>query len=268
MPQNVSNAELRSLVEWWDAMGVPTDATELRRVLESAAEATETPQTSEPPQPKPARAIKSNAIADRVSEAAQLAAASDTLQALKAAIESFDGCPLKTLCERTVVFDGTEGAPVMVIGEGPGGQEDRLGLPFVGKAGQLLDKMLAAIALDRKQNAFITNVNYWRPPGNRNPEADELAVCRPFVDRMIDLGTPKLILVMGGVAAKTLLNTQTGIMKLRGSEHVYQTPSGTSVPLIPLFHPAYLLRRPQDKAKTWQDLLLAKARLNAMGISL
>lgn len=268
MPQNVSNAELRSLVQWWDAMGVPTDAAELRRIVESVAQAAETPSAAAPAEPKPARVIKSNAIEDRVLEAERLANAATSLQALKAAIESFDGCPLKTLCERTVVFDGTEGAPLMVIGEGPGGQEDRLGLPFVGKAGQLLDKMLAAISVDRTQNAFITNVNYWRPPGNRNPEADELAVCRPFVDRMIDLGAPKLILVMGGVAAKTLLNTQTGIMKLRGSEHVLQTPSGTSVPLIPMFHPAYLLRRPQDKAKTWQDLLLAKARLNDMGVTL
>lgn len=268
MPQNVSNAELRSLVEWWDAMGVPTDAAELRRIVDSVAEAADTPPSVAPAHPKPARVIKSNAIEDRVLEAERLANAATSLQALKAAIESFDGCPLKTLCERTVVFDGTEGAPLMVIGEGPGGQEDRLGLPFVGKAGQLLDKMLAAISVDRKQNAFITNVNYWRPPGNRNPESDELAVCRPFVERMIDLGAPKLILVMGGVAAKTLLNTQTGIMKLRGSEHIFQTPSGTSVPLIPLFHPAYLLRRPQDKAKTWQDLLLAKARLTELGVTL
>ena len=268
MPQNVSNAELRSLVEWWDAMGVPTDAAELRRIVESGTTTTHTASAPEPTSPNPTRAIKSNALEDRVAEAEGLARAAGSFPALKAAIEAFDGCPLKKLCERTVVYDGTEGAPVMVIGEGPGGQEDRLGLPFVGKAGQLLDKMLAAISLDRKQNAFITNVNYWRPPGNRNPEAEELAVCRPFVDRMIDLGAPRLILVMGGVAAKTLLNTQTGIMKLRGTEQVYQTPGGTSAPLIPLFHPAYLLRRPQDKAKTWQDLLLAKSRLSEMGIAL
>ena len=269
MPQNVSNAALRSIAEWWDAMGVPANVTELQRVADSAAsparQATlQEPAESSPPQPQPNK----TAADGNVALAQQLADSSESLTALRAAIESFDGCPLKALCQNTVVFDGVEGAPLMVIGEGPGGQEDRIGLPFVGKAGQLLDKMLAAISADRKKNTFITNVNYWRPPGNRNPEADELAVCRPFVDRMIDLGAPRLILVMGGVAAKSMLNTQTGIMRLRGSEHVYTTPAGTSVPLIPLFHPAYLLRRSQDKSKAWKDLLLAKARLREMGIEL
>lgn len=249
-------------------MGVPVDTAEIRRIAEAAAPATAPLPTTSATSAPPKRRGPSNAIEDRVADAHRLAASADTIAALKAAIESYEGCPLKSLCDKTVVSDGVEKAPVMVIGEGPGGQEDRLGLPFVGKAGQLLDKMLAAISLDRKQNTFITNVNYWRPPGNRNPDSDELAVCRPFVDRMIDIGAPKLILVMGGVAAKTLLNTQTGIMRLRGAEQVYETPAGTSVPLIPLFHPAYLLRRPQDKAKAWHDLLLAKSRLNEMGVKL
>ena len=192
----------------------------------------------------------------------------DSIEALKAAIESYEGCPLKQLCEKTVIYDGTIGAPVMVLGEGPGGQEDRQGLPSVGKAGQLLDKMLAAIQLDRKSNTFISNVNYWRPPGNRNPEADELAVCRPFVNRMIDLAQPKIIIATGGVAAKSLLNSKTGIMRLRGSERPFETPAGTKVPLIPMFHPAYLLRRPQDKSRAWRDLLLVQARLSEMGVSL
>ena len=149
----------------------------------------------------------------------------------------------------------------MVIGEGAGGTEDRVGLPFVGKAGQLLDRMLAAIALDRKTNTFITNVTYWRPPGNRNPEADELAVCRPFVDRMIELNAPKLIIAAGGVSAKTLLNTKTGIMKLRGAWVDYTTPGGFTAPIMPTFHPAYLLRRSQDKSRAWRDLLEIQARL-------
>ena len=153
----------------------------------------------------------------------------------------------------------------MVIGEGPGAEEDRRGLPFVGKAGQLLDRMLAAINRTRTENAFITNVNYWRPPGNRNPEEDELAICRPFVDRMVELAKPKLILAAGGVPAKALLNTSNGIMRLRGTEHVFKTPGGFSAPLIPILHPAYLLRRPQDKSRAWRDLLLAEKRLEELG---
>ena len=202
-------------------------------------------------------------LPDWIEEATALANAADSLDALKTAIESFDGCPLKQLCEKTVVYDGTPGAPVMVLGEGPGGQEDRIGLPFVGKAGQLLDKMLAAIQLDRKTNTFISNVNYWRPPGNRNPEADELAVCRPFVDRMVDLAQPKIIIATGGVAAKSLLDTKTGIMRLRGSERPFTTPAGTEVPLVPMFHPAYLLAARRTRAAPgaiccWSRLVLSE----------
>ena len=276
MPQNASAAALKALTEWWEEMGVPVDQAEISAVI-SANTATApvssraengAKQTSEPPvrSSRKSRRNQSKSLADWVAEAESLAAGADSLEALKSAIESFEGCPLKQLCEKTVVYDGTLAAPVMVLGEGPGGQEDRLGLPFVGKAGQLLDKMLAAIQLDRKSNTFISNVNYWRPPGNRNPEADELAVCRPFVNRLVDLAQPKIIIATGGVAAKTLLDTKTGIMRLRGSERPFETPAGTQVPLIPMFHPAYLLRRPQDKSRAWRDLLLVQARLAEMGV--
>ena len=156
------------------------------------------------------------------------------------------------------------GAHRVLIGEGPGGDEDRVGKPFVGKAGQLLDKMLAAIGRSRTENALITNVNYWRPPGNRNPELDELAVCRPFVDRMIEIARPKLIVAAGGVPAVSLLNSRDGIMKLRGNEYGYATPGGYTVPLIPMLHPAYLLRRPQDKSRAWRDMLLIEKRLGEL----
>jgi len=276
MPQNASAAALKALTEWWEEMGVPVDQAEISAVISAntATAPVSSPaengakQTSEPPvrSSRKSRRNQSKSLEDWVAEAESLAAGADSLEALKSAIESFEGCPLKQLCEKTVVYDGTLAAPVMVLGEGPGGQEDRLGLPFVGKAGQLLDKMLAAIQLDRKSNTFISNVNYWRPPGNRNPEADELAVCRPFVNRLVDLAQPKIIIATGGVAAKTLLDTKTGIMRLRGSERPFETPAGTQVPLIPMFHPAYLLRRPQDKSRAWRDLLLVQARLAEMGV--
>lgn len=277
MPQNASAAALKALTDWWEDMGVPVDQAEMAALMKaSQAAPTGVSAASSPAQTaanpgqtggeRKRRRSKSKTLTDWIAEAGALAAAADSLESLKAAIESFDGCPLKELCERTVVYDGTLGAPVMVLGEGPGGQEDRIGLPFVGKAGQLLDKMLAAIGLDRKTNTFISNVNYWRPPGNRNPEADELAVCRPFVNRMVDLAQPKIIIATGGVAAKTLLDTKTGIMRLRGSERPFETPAGTSVPMVPMFHPAYLLRRPQDKSRAWRDLLLVQARLKEMGV--
>ncbi len=282
MPQNASAAALKALTEWWEEMGVDVDQAEISaamnaqpadssgpaRDLEPVRSDSPKPSQDQARGPRKSRRNQSKTLEDWVAEAESLAAGADSLEALKAAIESFEGCPLKQLCDKTVVYDGTLSAPVMVLGEGPGGQEDRMGLPFVGKAGQLLDKMLAAIGLDRKTNTFISNVNYWRPPGNRNPEADELAVCRPFVNRMVDLAQPKIIIATGGVAAKSLLDTKTGIMRLRGSERPFETPAGTTIPLVPMFHPAYLLRRPQDKSRAWRDLLLVQARLKEMGVAL
>ena len=281
MPQNASAAALKALTDWWEDMGVEVDQAEIDAVLKAQHAAPMPVQADisgsaagrqsgdSPPrgnERKSSKRTQSKSLHDWLQEAHALSAGADSLESLKAAIESFEGCPLKQLCERTVVYDGTLGAPVMVLGEGPGGQEDQQGLPFVGKAGQLLDKMLAAVGLDRKTNTFISNVNYWRPPGNRNPEAEELAVCRPFVDRMVDLAQPKIIIATGGVAAKSLLDTKTGIMRLRGSERPFETPAGTKVPMVPMFHPAYLLRRPQDKSRAWRDLLLVQARLKEMGV--
>lgn len=271
MPQSVPNAALNALTEWWEDMGVDVDHAEIKALIlkPETVPVVEQPKITPigktiPVAPKPRN--KSKTLEDWIAEATALAAAAPDLPALKAAIESFEGCELKKVCERTVVYDGTLNAPVMVLGEGPGGQEDRLGIPFVGKAGQLLDRMLAAIDLDRKTNTFISNVNFWRPPGNRNPDPDELAVCRPFVDRMVDIAQPKIIIAAGGVAVKSLLDSKQGIMKLRGKEQPFTTPAGTSVPMIPMLHPAYLLRRPEDKSRAWRDLLLVKARLDEMGI--
>lgn len=284
MPQNASAAALKALTEWWEEMGVDVDQPEMKALMAQKPAAPSVSTTApkplqdapnqqstlleQAPAPRSSRRNKAKSLDDWVAEATALAASAADLPSLKAAIETFEGCDLKKLCEKTVVYDGTIGAKIMVLGEGPGPQEDRLGLPFVGKAGQLLDKMLAAINLDRKTNTFISNVNYWRPPGNRNPDANELAVCRPFVDRMVDLAQPKIIIAAGGVAAKSLLDTKTGIMRLRGSERPFTTPAGIEVPLVPMFHPAYLLRRPEDKSRAWRDLLLVQARLGEMGVEI
>jgi len=263
MPAPASRVPISALTEWWADMGVSVDGALVDALLKSAVRVEPAPQAPEQA-PKPQVRKGSRSVADWANEARTQAHAARSLDALTEAIRSFDGSPLKASCEQAVVYDGVPGASLMVIGEGPGAEEDRRGLPFVGKAGQLLDKMLAAIGRSRAENAFITNVNYWRPPGNRNPEADELAVCRPFVDRMIELVQPKLIMAAGGVPAVSLLASKDGIMKLRGNEYAYATPDGFKVPVIPILHPAYLLRRPQDKSRAWRDLLLIEKRLSEL----
>lgn len=241
-------------------MGVSVDTALVDAMLKSAPRPEAAERLAEPAAQVQVRR-GSKTVSDWANEARAAAKSAATLDALADAIRAFDGSPLKAASEQAVIYDGVPGASLMVIGEGPGAEEDRRGLPFVGKAGQLLDKMLAAIGRSRGENTFITNVNYWRPPGNRNPEADEIAVCRPFVDRMVELVKPKLIIAAGGVPAVSLLASKDGIMKLRGNEYAYSTPDGFMAPMIPILHPAYLLRRPQDKSRAWRDLMLIEKRL-------
>ncbi|MFN4184345.1 MAG: uracil-DNA glycosylase family protein [Hyphomonas sp.] len=264
MSSPASRAPIDALTEWWAAMGVAVDEPLVEALLTVAPSAPETPELAQLQEPAPLRKRGARTVSEWVREAEQLAKGCASLDDLTAALTEFNGSPLKASCENTVVYDGVPGASLMVIGEGPGAEEDRQGKPFVGRAGQLLDKMLAAIGRSRTENALISNVNYWRPPGNRNPEVDELAVCRPFVDRMIEISRPKLIVAAGGIPAVSLLNSREGIMKLRGNEYAYKTPGGYSVPLIPMLHPAYLLRRPQDKSRAWRDLLLIEKRLGEL----
>ena len=263
MSQTDPSLALQALTDWWGEMGVDADETQMR-ALKKAAAARQAEKTAPEPPARLPRHLMKKTHDDWVNEARELAAAADTLDALKATIEGFEGCILKEAARNTVCFDGVPGAPVMVIGEGPGADEDRIGLPFVGRAGKLLDKMLAAIGLSRTENAFITNVNYWRPPGNRNPSDEELELCRPFVDRMVELNAPKLIISAGGVSAKSLLQSRTGIMKLRGTEQTLKTPGGYEAPMFPIFHPAFLLRRPEEKSRAWRDLLNIQAKMESL----
>jgi uracil-DNA glycosylase family 4 len=172
---------------------------------------------------------------------------------LKAAVPACTACGLHKSRTQTVFGVGDEDADWMLIGEAPGAEEDRLGEPFVGQAGKLLDSMLAAIGLARGDNVYIANVLKCRPPGNRNPEPDEVAKCTPYLGRQIELVRPKLIVAMGRFAAQTLLHTDATIASLRGRVHAY-----AGVPLIVTYHPAYLLRNLPDKAKAWADLVFAK----------
>ena len=170
---------------------------------------------------------------------------------LRAMVKGCQRCKLRPTCTQTVFGVGVENAPLMVIGEGPGADEDAQGEPFVGRAGKLLDEMLKSIGRSRKENVFIANVVKCRPPGNRDPEPDEVEACRPYLDQQIKLVKPKLIVALGRIAAQRLLSTDEPLSKLRGPMYQYG-PQKT--PLFITYHPAYLLRSPREKAKSWEDL--------------
>jgi DNA polymerase len=198
------------------------------------------------------------------ASSAHMAQACTTLAELKAAVEAYDGCALKAFASRTVFADGNPSAKVMIIGEAPGEDEDRQGRPFVGVSGQLLDRMLASIGLARADNAYITNVVFWRPPGNRKPTAEEVALCLPFVQRHVEIMDPEVLVLLGGAAANTMLASPLGITILRGRWFEYQTPGlPRPVPVMATFHPAYLLRTPQQKRAAWKDLMAIRDRIDA-----
>lgn len=195
-----------------------------------------------------------------LDQANETAAKAKNLNELRAALEGFEGCALKRTAKNLVFYRGAKLAPLMIIGEAPGRDEDIAGSPFVGRAGQLLDKMLNTIGYN-EENTHITNIVYWRPPGNRTPTEEEGQICRPFLMRQIELVAPKIILLVGGSAAKQMLETTTGIMKLRGKWKTKQL-AGQERKLISTLHPAYLLRTPIAKRLAWQDLQIIKSALD------
>lgn len=215
--------------------------------------------------PQPEKKSPPAVAGDSVANAMEVAARCNTLAELKTAMEAFDGCTLKKSAINTVFADGTPAHRIMFIGEAPGRDEDKQGLPFVGRAGQLLDKMLASIGLDRKTNAYITNVINWRPPDNRDPTPEEVAICRPFLRRHIELVNPGIIILLGAVSARHVLGLSDGIMRLRGHWKEYFV-SGHMVPVMPTLHPAYLLRRPIDKKLAWRDLQAIQDRIKDLGL--
>ncbi len=200
---------------------------------------------------------------DIIIGAEKVAAACTNLEELNQAILSFEGCSLKNTASNTVFSDGNRSSQIMVIGEAPGDLEDKIGKPFISEdEGLLLDKMFAAIDLSREKDFYITNVIPWRPPGNRKPTDSECAMCLPFLKRHIELFNPKLIITIGGVSASYLLNEKAGITKLRGSWKEYEVnDQSNKIPLMPLLHPAYLIKHPHYKKQTWHDLLNIKERL-------
>ena len=219
-----------------------------------------------PPRPAaPARPSPPVLEGDGIGNAQAIAAAATSLAELKSALEAFDGCGLKRTATNTVFADGTPSGGILFIGEAPGRDEDRIGKPFVGRAGQLLDKMLLAIGLDRNVNAYITNVINWRPPDNRDPSPEEAAQCLPFLRRHLALAQPPLIVLLGAGAARHVVGGSEGIMKLRGRWMEYRV-GDHMVPLMPTLHPAYLLRQPAHKKLAWRDLQAIATKMEETGL--
>ena len=203
-----------------------------------------------------------------VAEAEALAAAADTLEALRAAIAGFGGLSLRETATNLVFADGNPQAPLMLVGEAPGAEEDREGKPFVGASGRLLDRMLASIGLDRHGSGwgsfYVTNILAWRPPGNRNPTDNEIALSLPFVRRHLALVRPKLVLLVGAVAVRSLTGAREGITRLRGRWFEVPVAGLGTVPALATLHPAYLLRNPGAKRDAWADLIALRRRIDAM----
>jgi DNA polymerase len=266
---------LESLLAFWAEAGVDATYAEapIDRLAEGKARLTARP-ASPPPTAAAPRVARSPAqaapdIAAALAEARAAAGAAATLDELAAAIAAFDGCGLKREGATQSVFArGDPKADLMIIGEGPGADEDRQGKPFVGRAGQLLDRMLAAAGLEGR--VFITNTVFWRPPGNRTPSPMEQAVCAPFVERAIALVKPRMLMFAGGASAKAMLKTDEGILSLRGRWFEWRATSGDEggdetaavLPAMPTLHPAFLLRQPAAKKKAWGDLLTLIERLD------
>jgi len=261
-------AVAESLLAFWVDAGV--DA----MLLDEAVDRIEAGKVMPPPRPAapiaPLAAVASTRlgagqpdISAAVAQAQELAAAAPNLEALVAAIAGFEGCPLRFegAATKAVVYRGDPKAPLLVIGEGPGADEDARGEPFVGRAGKLLDRMLAAAALSER--VLITNTVFWRPPGNRTPTPAEQAICAPFLERLIQLVQPKMLLLAGGASAKAMLKREEGILSLRGRWFEWRSADGsTELPAMPTLHPAFLLRQPGAKKRAWSDLLTLTERLD------
>ena len=194
-------------------------------------------------------------------DAIAIARDANSIEDLRERLETFEGCALKFTATNTVFADGDPASDIMFIGEAPGVDEDRQGLPFVGASGQLLNRMLSALGRERT-SIYISNILFWRPPGNRSPTAAETAACLPFVQRHIELARPKVLVFLGGSSAKTMLNRTEGIMRLRGKWFDYMSEElGTPIPAMPTFHPAFLLRQSAQKREAWRDFLAIQEKL-------
>jgi uracil-DNA glycosylase len=279
MNQTIAREDLESLLRWYVDQGIdetigeeaidrfaapaPQSAPQL---VQQQAPAAPTPIRPTPAATAPLRGPVPIESPQLVEDARALAQRCNSVEELEAAVRAFEGCALKRTAKNTVFADGVVGSPVMIVGEAPGADEDRLGKPFVGVSGQLMDRMFDAIGMSRERDLYITNILFWRPPGNRTPTLAEQAICMAFTRRHIELARPKVLVLAGGTAAKSVLDTTEGIMRLRGKWTSLNLDDGSAVPTLPTFHPAYLLRTPASKRQSWSDLLSLDKKLRELGI--
>lgn len=248
-------------LEWYRAVGVDLAVGDepIDRFAASQMARPRPAQAAPAEAPAPAPPVSTTGLNADPSEARLLAASAKTLDELQAILGSYDGCALKLRATQLVFADGNPEADIMLIGEAPGSEEDRVGKPFVGRSGQLLDRMLGAIGLDRTK-VYIANTVPWRPPGNRTPTPEEIALCLPFLHRQIELVAPKIIVTLGGPAMQTVFQTSAGILKSRGQWRDLSIGSH-SAKAIATLHPAYLLRQPLQKQQAWRDMLSLRQKI-------
>lgn len=247
------------LMQWWQMNGV--------EVLQTPAPKSAPPQIISETKPKNIPSKSVNKPNDAVEEAKIIAAASNSLEELALNIENFESFHLKKTANNLVFFDGVKNAQIMVIGEAPGREEEEAKKPFIGPSGKLLDEMLASIGLNRQENIYLCNLINWRPPANREPSKEEIAISLPFLMRHIELKKPKMIIMVGGISTGAILNSKDGITKLRKNAHEIEINIDGQMQKIPcfaIFHPAYLMRRPFEKALAWADLLKIRAALKTI----
>jgi DNA polymerase len=269
MPDASTYAVAESLLAFWAEAGVdavlldePLDRIEAGKILPPKPPPSPLAAVAAAPRPG-APAVAAADVSAAVAQAQALAAAAQDMDQLATAISGFEGCGLRFegAATKAVTWRGALDAPVIVIGEGPGQEEDLQGLPFVGRAGKLLDRMLAAAGLTDR--VLITNTVFWRPPGNRTPAPHEQMICGPFLERAIQLTGPKMLLLAGGASAKSLLKKDEGILSLRGRWFEWKSSDGSlELPAMPTLHPAFLLRQPGAKKRAWSDLLTFTERLD------
>ncbi|HEV2602044.1 MAG TPA: uracil-DNA glycosylase [Microvirga sp.] len=271
MHERPDPAALQALLDFHAEAGVDLalDETPHNRFAEAeasrpAVQPKEAPSPAPAPKVAPARPLPraaAGAPEDAATAAREQVRQAQSLAELEAILASFDGCALKFSAKNLAFADGNPEGRVMLVGEAPGADEDRIGKPFMGRSGQLLDRMLAGIGLDRS-DVYIANVVPWRPPGNRTPTPQEIAICRPFIERQIELAKPEFLVCLGGPAAQTLLNIKEGVLKTRGRWFPYRTEDGREVRTLATLHPAYLLRQPLQKRLGWRDFQALRRALD------
>lgn len=255
---NENSLNVKSLIEFYIDAGVDETCGEVSFTVEKKN--TVSNIATKQADVRPAISKLALSSAEAVKNADEICRQATSIEELRKAVENFDGCSLKYNAKHTVMGDGNPESKIMLIGEAPGAEEDLAGKAFVGRSGQLLNKMLAAIGIDRTK-CYICNILPWRPPGNRSPSDAEIAVCLPFLKKQIEIVAPDYIFMLGAVAVNSLMENAEGISKLRGKWMEYQMQNGKKAKVLASYHPAYLLRTPAQKAKAWADFLRLKKEM-------